>query len=400
MLKSHWNLAPAVGAIIGVVAFGQVTFAESGGCGSEDVGTVKNFVDQADLTLMDAILAAEHQSRGKAIHATLGCEKRPGYEDLKVDNYLVCCLVNGEIIEVCVDSQSGTILATHETSELPANFRLVGMREGEPNSPTQQRTARQTFRTHKASDLIGKSVQNPQGEKLGSVQDLAIDGERGRVVYTVLSFGGFLGMGDKWFAIPAGALTLPADGKHFVLAVEKDRLKSATGFDKDRWPQLGNPTWETGVHEFYGQRPYWIEDGNGSTPSTDPLRIQKASEIIGRSVRNNQGENLGSIKDLVIDSDQNRVMYMVLSFGGFMGMGDKLFAIPTGAIQMPGTDGVAVLKVDKEHLKNAQGFDKNRWPNLSDPAFAASTYEFYGQRPYWIEETREGRQEYHRNPRE
>jgi len=248
--------------------------------------------------------------------------------------------------------------------------------------------ARQSLRVQKASDLIGKPVVNPRGEQLGEVQDLAIDGDKGRVAYVVLSFGGFLGMGEKWFAIPTKALTLPDDGKHFVLAVEKDRLKSAPGFAKDRWPSMGDTTWGMGIHEFYGLQPYWLNEGEGSTP-TD-LRIQKASEIIGRTVQNDRGENLGEIKDLVIDPDRNRVAYVVMTFGGFLGFGDKLFAIPAGVLQMPGTGGYAVLTVDKDRLKGATGFDKNQWPNLADPTLAASTYEFYGQRPYWVEDLRGG----------
>lgn len=265
---------------------------------------------------------------------------------------------------------------------------LIGMLglAGQVASADDNASSRQTFRIQKASDLIGKSVENQRGEKLGEVQDLAIDGERGRVAYVVLSFGGFLGMGDKWFAIPTGALSLPADGKHFVLAVEKDRLKNAPGFEKDRWPSMGDGTWGTGVHEFYGLKPYWISEG--STP-TD-LRIQKASEIIGRPVQNDRGETLGEIKDLVIDPDRYRVAYVVLTFGGFMGMGDKLFAMPASVLQMPGTGGFAQLTMDAGRLKKATGFDKNNWPNLADPAFAASNYEFYGQKPYWVEDLRGG----------
>ena len=246
--------------------------------------------------------------------------------------------------------------------------------------------SQQPFRIQKASDLIGKPVENPRGEKLGEVQDLAIDAERGRVAYAVLSFGGFMGVGEKWFAIPAGALTLPDDCKHFVLAVEQDRLKNASGFDKDHWPKMEDATWGTEVHEFYGQRLYWMDEGEGSL--TTDLRIQKASEIIGRSVQNDRGEKLGEIEDLVIDPDRYRVAYVVLTFGGFLGFGDKLFAMPAGVLQMPGTGGYAVLTVDKEHLKKATGFDKDNWPNLADATFAASNYEFYGQRPYWIEDAR------------
>lgn len=245
------------------------------------------------------------------------------------------------------------------------------------------------FRIQKASDLIGKNVENPGGELLGQVQDLAIDGERGRVAYAVLTFGGFMGMGETWFAIPTGAMTLPDDCEHFVLAVEKDRLKNAPGFEKDRWPTMGDVTWGMGVHEFYGLQPYWLSEGEGSTP-TD-VRIQKASEIMGRAVHNDRGEALGEIKDLVIDPDRNRIAYVVLTFGGFMGMGDKLFAIPAGVLKMPGTGGYAVLSVDRDRLKTATGFDQNNWPNLADPTLASEIHEFYKQKPYWIQDAHAGK---------
>jgi sporulation protein YlmC with PRC-barrel domain len=262
---------------------------------------------------------------------------------------------------------------------------LVSLKDSSPGTAHSQ----QSFRIKKASDLIGMSVQNPQGADLGDVQDLAIDAENGRVAYAVLSIGGFLGMGDKWFAIPTGALTLPGDGKHFVLDVDKNRLKSAPGFAKDKWPVMGNPAWGEEVHKFYGQQPYWMTEGEGSTP-TDDQRIQKASEIMGRSVSNNRGETLGEIKDLVIDPDQYRVVYVVLKFGGFLGFGEKLFAIPTGVLQMPGSDGHAVLTVDKDRLTEAKGFDKDNWPNLADPTVSSGIFAFYGQKSYGAEDLHGG----------
>jgi len=108
-----------------------------------------------------------------------------------------------------------------------------------------------------ATTLIGDAVHNNAGEKLGKVEELMMDLEQGRVAYAVLSFGGFLGMGNKLFAIPWDAFTLDTDEHCFVLNVPKDRLENAPGFDKDEWPDFADRKWGQTIHSYYGTRPYW-----------------------------------------------------------------------------------------------------------------------------------------------
>src|SRR5688500_285583 len=108
-----------------------------------------------------------------------------------------------------------------------------------------------------ASTLIGKNIDNLEGEKLGEIKDVMLDVDLGRVAYAVLSFGGFLGMGDKRFAIPFEAFRLDAADDRIVLTVPKETLKNAPGFEKDRWPSTADRRWATQIHEHYGYRPYW-----------------------------------------------------------------------------------------------------------------------------------------------
>ncbi|GAB1579211.1 PRC-barrel domain-containing protein [Bordetella petrii] len=108
-----------------------------------------------------------------------------------------------------------------------------------------------------ADTLTGNDVYNPANEKLGTIQDIMLDVPHGRVAYAVLSHGGVLGMGDKLYAIPWSALVLDTDRKCFVLDVGKDRLKNATGFDKDHWPSMGDRQWAQELYEYYDQPPYW-----------------------------------------------------------------------------------------------------------------------------------------------
>lgn len=108
-----------------------------------------------------------------------------------------------------------------------------------------------------ADSLTGDSVVNVQGEDLGKIEEIMIDLNSGQVAYCVLSFGGFLGMGDKYFAIPWQAMTVDTDRKVFVLNVDKETLKNAPGFDKNNWPQMDAEDWLVGVYNFYGYEPYW-----------------------------------------------------------------------------------------------------------------------------------------------
>ncbi len=108
-----------------------------------------------------------------------------------------------------------------------------------------------------ADSLEGDTVVNSQGEDLGTIEAIMLDVRSGRIAYAVLSFGGFLGMGDKLFAIPWQALKLDADRECFILDVERARLENAPGFDKDHWPSMADETWARQVHSYYGSRPYW-----------------------------------------------------------------------------------------------------------------------------------------------
>ena len=107
-----------------------------------------------------------------------------------------------------------------------------------------------------ANTLDGNDVFNKQDEDLGDIKEIMIDVPTGRVAYAVLSFGGFLGMGDKLFAVPWTALTLDTVNHRFVLDVSKERLKEAPGFDKDAWQNMADTTWVKSVHDYYGVTPY------------------------------------------------------------------------------------------------------------------------------------------------
>lgn len=103
-----------------------------------------------------------------------------------------------------------------------------------------------------------------------------------------------------------------------------------------------------------------------------------ASSLEGDHVKNAQGETLGHVKEVMIDTASNRVAYYVLSFGGVLGMGDKLFAIPPEAMKLNHEDECFILNIDKDRLKKVEGFDKDNWPDMANPTFRSAIYQHYG----------------------
>jgi len=112
-------------------------------------------------------------------------------------------------------------------------------------------------RVFSAGVLVGDSVRNRSGEDLGTIEEIMIDMQSGRIAYAVLSFGGFLGIGDKLFAVPWRSLELNTAEREFILDLDKQTLENAPGFDKDAWPDMADPLWSKELHAHYGRSPHW-----------------------------------------------------------------------------------------------------------------------------------------------
>ena len=119
-----------------------------------------------------------------------------------------------------------------------------------------------------------------------------------------------------------------------------------------------------------------------TSSASAPWHHYRASTIESLKVQNAAGEEIGKIKDLVIDFNSGRIHYATLDFGGFFGFGDKLFAVPWSSfkyVEVAGSPSgpYLLLNVSKEYLKNAPGFDKNHWPDVADPNWAEDVDKYY-----------------------
>lgn len=128
-----------------------------------------------------------------------------------------------------------------------------------------------------ASALKGDKVVNRAGEDLGQVEDFMIDLENGRIAYAVLSFGGFLGMGNKLFAIPWQALKLELYEHAFILDVNKEILEKAEGFEKGKWPLTCEEL--SRVYTYYGYQPYWKKGVSEQTRIPEEISTEKVESL-------------------------------------------------------------------------------------------------------------------------
>ncbi len=278
----------------------------------------------------------------------------------------------------------------------------------------QNRVLRETARAErlngaaKASDIRGMPVQNYAKEKLAHVEDLALDLESGRIVQVILSTGGFAGIGDTLTAVPPGALHHDVPNKVLHLEADKPALLAAPRFDMARWAELNDAEHLSAVYRLYGEGPAFVfvhpgegalqeqrhadgtvDKNRGSRASNTLIpvsrlgRLQRASALVGTPVNNLQDEKLGKVDDILLDLPSGRIVAVVVSSGGFLGLGDELSAIPPTALRLLSEGTVLQLDATKDMMSNAPHFKANQWPDFAQAGYTTGLYHAYRIEPYF-----------------
>jgi len=128
---------------------------------------------------------------------------------------------------------------------------------------------------------------------------------------------------------------------------------------------------------YLDRDPFGIYRNRSDNDGPGP-RLMGADTLMGEDVYNRQDEDLGDIKEIMLDMQTGQIAYAVLSFGGILGMGNKLFAVPWQALQLDTENKRFILDCSKTKLENAPGFDKDRWPDMASAEFGTQMHDFYG----------------------
>jgi sporulation protein YlmC with PRC-barrel domain len=218
--------------------------------------------------------------------------------------------------------------------------------------------------------LIGHDVEDQNGKDTGHINDMVIDAATGDIAYVVLALGGVAGVGEKLFAIPWHILQQPVNADALRLKLTTEQLKNAPSFNADNWPDMEERHWTDAVHAYYGNPPVLgkhLPDQTAQEGRVEhvPHRFLRATYVVRSTVISPRGQRLGEIKEVVMDASTGQLSYVVLAFGGVIGLGEKLFAIPWPDLQQSEGLGTFTLDVDKDTLQAASGFDKDHWPKTA-----------------------------------
>jgi sporulation protein YlmC with PRC-barrel domain len=241
-------------------------------------------------------------------------------------------------------------------------------------------------------------VKNYQNDKLGKVEELGVDVESNRVVVVIVSTGGFLGIGDGMTAVPPGSLHHDVANKVVHLDANKEKLKAAPKFEMSKWRDAFQFDSLAGVYRHYGIQPYFIDrtDAPNAAPNRDPDAtvnrernwsrlgyVEKASKLKGMPVKNVQDEKIGDVENLMVDLAAGRVVAVIISSGGFLGLGEELSAVPPTAFRFNPARDTLQLAVTKDVLTRAPHFKANQWPDFSQPSYTEGVYRAYRVEPYF-----------------
>ncbi len=235
----------------------------------------------------------------------------------------------------------------------------------------------------RASLIIGTAIEDSSGTKIGKIQDFAVDLKSGRVIETVISVGGVLGVGGKTVAAPVKAVAVET-GDRLTTTLDKASLEGAPAFDVSNWGQNFRPEALSQVDRYYkDQKKSHLEANIGYLRAAGDEPVASASKLIGMKVRNDQDETVGKVEDIIVQLTSSKVAEIVVSAGGFLGIGDELNGVPPSSFRYDPEKKTLTLSVSKDELAKAPRFKRDNWADATTGNNLADVYHYYHAKAYY-----------------
>jgi sporulation protein YlmC with PRC-barrel domain len=240
----------------------------------------------------------------------------------------------------------------------------------------------------RAGDILGSTIKDPQDQKAGTIKDLAIDLENGRIVEVVVASGGFLGLKEKLVAVIPDNFTVGVDGKTLHVTMDKQRLEGAPAIDISKWQETMEQPRVEQVYQYYSVTPYFLVPEHHSHAADASTfhhmgQLVRVSQLIGMETVNNQDQKLGKVANVIVDLPADRAVEVMIKTGRFLGVPDEVSAVPPQALHFDASLNSLTLDTTRETLESAPHFPDRAWP-LIDRDQATAVYQTYHVVPYFL----------------
>jgi len=251
------------------------------------------------------------------------------------------------------------------------------------SSSTGSTSNDKTFQVERANKLVGKEVQDSQNQKAGKIDNVIVDLQSGRILYAVIGSGGVLGAGEKKYAVPPQIFQTGSPNS-LKLTVDKQKLSAAPEFtkDMDKDAELGKGEFVSKVYDAFGQSTFW--NALNATPSSGEFHnVHKVTDLDGMKIKNVNDESIGKVENVILNLTAGRVAYVILSPDSSLGLDNNYYALPPDALTLSTDRKTLTSDINKDKLAAAPHFTKDNWATISDPAWAAQVYQYYGKQAWF-----------------
>ena len=250
-----------------------------------------------------------------------------------------------------------------------------------------------------ATWLDDHAVRGLNDDKLGNVKDLIISRPQGRVKFVLLGHGGVLKLGEKVTAVPYRAFQWKPETKSLYLAVSQDKIKNAPTLEAEEWRTLYEPSRADPIYAYFDARangaprdevgapPDDLSDDRNDRNSalkSDEHPILRMSDIRSKDLMSKDGQEIGKVNDLIMDTRSGRIAFVVVTFGGVLGIGEDKVPVPWPVFDVNSEGRLYAVTVDKEMIRSAPHLTQKDWGELQDPGFAQRVYSHYGKSATWL----------------
>jgi sporulation protein YlmC with PRC-barrel domain len=256
-----------------------------------------------------------------------------------------------------------------------ALFVSLGLAPAMGQVATQNTSVNPLSHAERAANLFGREILGSDNQQLGKVDNVIVDLETEHILYVVI------GSNRGRVAVPPQVINQTV-GNTLRANITRAKLDGAPQFAASSNDQLGQAAFVDRVYQYFGVSPFWQ---GGNTPANQGSfhNVHRLNQLIGMSVQDVNNQPIGKISNIVVEMGSGRMLYVVFSPAGNMGLGNNLYAMPSDAFTLSSDKTHLVTNIDKQKLGAAPHFDNSHWPNLTDPTFASQVYQYYGKQAWF-----------------